>query len=933
MLRRFPRGDVVCDVSTLPVTDGHSRHRGEDRPLNISIGKSVRTNKVKNQTLKWSQFVEKLQKPIVTPETIGEYQRMPREAQDKIKDVGYFVPAHYTGEIRKGTNLGLKDLGTLDFDHAKPDFYTTIKKLYEGLAFALYTTHKHTAAAPRFRLVFLFSRAVSDAEYPAIMRELAARGDINQCDDTTFQPSRVMHFASHSIDAEFKFFSNDGTPVDVDLVLSRYLEWQDIAEWPVSDRVKKRPLRVIGTKQQDPRGKTGVIGAFCNSYDMIEAMEKFLPGVYIPGLSSNRFTFARGTTSNGARLYDDGLFMYSEHESDPCSGRLVNAFDMVRLHKFAELDADQVGERASYKAMVRFAKSDEGVRAKLVNDRLRSNAEFDDFEVVELASSADDAAGDTAITARADAAAQKNEDDLEGVDSTVTAQIRRSRDDVMFLPNDHFEGPPAARRIFKYMGKKRELYRRGAAVVELDNENKISAVNAAMFRSRLNANSKKTRTFIMLPDDGGLVHKAKACSESTAAMLLACLETRYLMPIAVVSRSPVLAESAGMLKTAIPGYNEFGGGILVTSKLTADIVSLPDAVTALRELLQDFKFASSGDESRALVSLVSPCLRMGRLVHGDALIMAMEADYSQSGKGYFLKIVRQIYGEKAKLVAMKDGGVGGFDEDLSDAILSGWPFISFDNLRGHLNSKLLEMVLTVGDDPVSARVPYRGNVPVVISSISFQLTSNGVDATVDLANRLLVIRIRKQTKGYGFASFVEGDLLQHIEARRGFYLGCVHAVVREWYDAGKPELETDHSFRHWVGVLDWIATKVFRCAPLLEGHAAVIDRVGKPELTWLRQIGIAILKVGKAAQELRAGDLFAYGEDLDIVLPGARTQLNPDQGAQAVGRILARCFTAASDVVEVEDIRVTRRVVPVWDDFQRKEREQKNYIFESLDGL
>jgi hypothetical protein len=169
----------------------------------------------------------------------------------------------------------------------------------------------------------------------------------------------------------------------------------------------------------------------------------------------------------------------------------------------------------------------------------------------------------------------------------------------MFLPNDHFEGPPAARRIFKYMGNRRELHRRGAAVVELNNGNQISAVKAVMFRSRLNTNAKKTRASIMLPDNGALVHKAKACSESTAAMLLACRETKYLKPIAVVSRSPVLAECAGILKAASPGYNDFGDGILVTSNVAADTVSLTDAVAALRELLRVFSLRAAA-MSRAL---------------------------------------------------------------------------------------------------------------------------------------------------------------------------------------------------------------------------------------------------------------------------------------------------------------------------------------------
>lgn len=34
----------------------------------------------------------------------------------------------------------------------------------------------------------------------------------------------------------------------------------------------------------------------------------------------------------------DGKFAYSHHATDPVCGKLLNAFDLVRLHKFRELD-------------------------------------------------------------------------------------------------------------------------------------------------------------------------------------------------------------------------------------------------------------------------------------------------------------------------------------------------------------------------------------------------------------------------------------------------------------------------------------------------------------------------------------------------------------------------------------------------------------------
>jgi putative DNA primase/helicase len=365
------------------VVDLRARQSGKDRLLNIATGVSVSNNRVKNQRLTWAQMVEKFAAPVKTRETIKEYLAMPRETQDRIKDVGYFVPAHYEGNVRKKQNLGLKDLGTLDYDHAGENFLEEIKETFDGYEFVLYTTHKHTAARPRFRVVFLFSRPVDDAEYQAAMRKVAAMGCIDDTDDTTFQPSRVMHFGSHASDGEFVFEHVPGRMIDVDALLATYNDWKDISQWPLSSRVNT-PLRQSGRKAQDPRQKTGIIGAFCTTYDIEAAIDKFLPGVYVEGSSPNRLTYSESTASNGAVLYDDGQFLYSNHESDPCGGKNVNSWDLVRLHLYGELDSKQPEDTApsklkSYEAMVLLAKADPDVKGAMLTERLHIEDDFADF--------------------------------------------------------------------------------------------------------------------------------------------------------------------------------------------------------------------------------------------------------------------------------------------------------------------------------------------------------------------------------------------------------------------------------------------------------------------------------------------------------------------------------------------------------------------------
>ena len=97
-------------------------------------------------------------------------------------------------------------------------------------------------------------------------------------------------------------------------------------------------------------------------------MEKFIPGLYEPTDMEGRYTYTGGTTVGGAIVYDGDLFLYSHHATDPCSGLLVNAFDLVRLHKFGDRDQEAKegtpnSKLPSFIAMTKLASNDKiGIR-------------------------------------------------------------------------------------------------------------------------------------------------------------------------------------------------------------------------------------------------------------------------------------------------------------------------------------------------------------------------------------------------------------------------------------------------------------------------------------------------------------------------------------------------------------------------------------------
>jgi len=228
----------------------------------------------------------------------------------------------------------------------------------------MYTTHKHRKDNPRFRICFPLSRRVSPDEYEAIARVVASWLGIDAFDDTTYQPTRLMYYPSTSKDGEYVFNYSDAPIMDADAVLAELPDWRDPTTWPVSSRVREAVRPNKSGKVEDPEEKDGIIGAFCRAYPMYDALAEFLDEVYAPcaELGDDRYSLIGASTSGGLVVYDNKL-AYSHHATDPCSGKLVNAFDLVRLHKFGDRD-DAADEKTppnrlpSYLAMCELAVAD-----------------------------------------------------------------------------------------------------------------------------------------------------------------------------------------------------------------------------------------------------------------------------------------------------------------------------------------------------------------------------------------------------------------------------------------------------------------------------------------------------------------------------------------------------------------------------------------------
>lgn len=351
----------------------HSIQVRHNADLHVSIGKSRFEKSWKNRKMLWSVLLSRLSKSMETPETHAEYMKMSKEQQDKLKDIGGFVGGYLREGKRKTGYVESRQILTLDLDFAPAGFWEIFEENMEvSGAAAVYSTHKHTAAKPRLRLIMPLDRDVTPDEYEAIARKVAEKIGIDYFDDSTYQPSRLMYWPSHSSDVEPVFRSRDEPFLKADDILAEYPDWTDASYWPESSRMSGIRKK-LADKQGDPLEKRGIVGAFCRTYSVVEAIEKFLPEVYTPTAKEDRYTYAQGSTAAGLVLYEDGRFAFSNHGTDPAGGQLCNAFDLVRIHKFGHLD-DGAKEGTSgrslpsYKEMARFAADDESTKLTLAED-------------------------------------------------------------------------------------------------------------------------------------------------------------------------------------------------------------------------------------------------------------------------------------------------------------------------------------------------------------------------------------------------------------------------------------------------------------------------------------------------------------------------------------------------------------------------------------
>jgi hypothetical protein len=478
----------------------------------------------------------------------------------------------------------------------------------------------------------------------------------------------------------------------------------------------------------------------------------------------------------------------------------------------------------------------------------------------------------------------------------------------LILPGGNVRIIDCATSAFPHLAKARKYFVRDRTIVELvnsSNGHKLIELEVAAFRSRLEQYFDLYK-WVAVREERAL--KRALCSADTALALLKTKEAIETLPtIRIVIQSPIFKEVDGEIHVLGKGFHAVDGGIFVLQNRNIKEIPVTDAVKGLSDLLNDFNFVSESDRSRAAASFISPALRFGGLINRDFPLDIAEANESQSGKSYRQKLVACLYGERPFVINKKEdgSGVGSLDEHVSEGLISGRPFLMFENIRGHVASQLLESAIR-GEGSVNARRAYSRGIQIETDRVYWMMSSNKADTTIDLANRSIITRIRKQPPSFAFKPYPEGDLLDHVRKNCDHYFCCVLSIVKAWHEAGKPRTnESRHDFREWAQSLDWIIQNIFRLSPLLDGHQSEQNRISNPDLGWLRSVALGVEKDKRLEEGLKPAEIADLCENHGIDIPGIRGDCDSQKIILQTGRVLKRLFANSGDL-QVGGFQVVR---------------------------
>ena len=150
-----------------------------------------------------------------------------------------------------------RDVVTLDLDNIPSGGTQDVLRRVEalGCGYCIYSTRKHSPAAPRLRVLLPTDRTMTADEYELCpqnggVHRPGAHGP------TTFEVSRLMYWPSCCADSQYIYVWKDKPLLSANGLLAKYDDWTDCTAWPQVPGALSLPKLAVkqGDPEQDRRG-------------------------------------------------------------------------------------------------------------------------------------------------------------------------------------------------------------------------------------------------------------------------------------------------------------------------------------------------------------------------------------------------------------------------------------------------------------------------------------------------------------------------------------------------------------------------------------------------------------------------------------------------------------------------------------------------------
>ena len=303
---------------------------------------------------------------------------------------------------------------------------------------------------------------------------------------------------------------------------------------------------------------------------------------------------------------------------------------------------------------------------------------------------------------------------------------------------------------------------------------------------------------------GDQVFHPHSLKREAAGYLLAANQFLERLPkIVRILDTPIPVLTDGQIIYPEPGYSPKLQCYVNPNSPKLVAIDWDEGLGLINELLTDFCFINEQARINTVAKLLSPFCR--GLMGWDAKmpLWLFEANRERSGKDYLCELIQIIHEGRSSSHPVFESDAE-LRKKITSALVAGVRRMHFGNMRGHINSKVLEHAITakIWDD----RFLGRNENCSLRNEIEFSLSTNlNTTWTPDLDQRMISIELFLALENPNDRRFSHPSLHQWAKERRSKILSTLVAFVRKWDAAGQPSGSAPFaSFPEWASVVGGI---------------------------------------------------------------------------------------------------------------------------------